>query len=654
MPQYKRSCNLSKRSLRRRVNESIANSSATTSHETNEVSLAIESAETIEYESDLSDVSDIEYVLSDLSDIQYDDVEVAIAQESPNEFLARWKHEFNVNNNAVNSLLRYLQSTVFPFLPKDSRTLLQTPTSRDVISIDPGTYVHIGMQTALDIILNNVPEDVCTIFFDINIDGLPISRSSTSGFWLILGKVYNLPNQPIFVIGVYHGYNKPANFSDFLRPHVDELKKLMDSYIFKGRILNLKIRSYICDAPARASVTGTKGHNARFGCNKCCQEGVFIKNRMTFPECNATLRTDQSFRNKSDENYHKFTTPIEELNIDMVNSFPFDYLHVVCLGVMKKMIRMWLSGDTRSLMPSSVINQISDRLKIISKTQPTCFQRSIRPLSDFGYFKGSELRTFILYAGPFALKDAIPFDMYENFLLLHVAISILCNKETYLIHSDLAQRLLERFVEEFSEIYGEHHIIYNVHCLTHLVSDTKQFGCLDDYSAFKFESYMYQVKRLLHKNNQPLAEICNRIHEMNSCGYSKIPTPLSTVKCILKKKSTISKNGNATVVYNEIVLGNLRINNSIKDEWFLTNSKEIVRFKHLELINNKKYVCGTEIRNKKDFYVVPIKSSYFDIFETDGIESQSEKLWRVDSIYKKLFAMNQGENIVFFPLSHSN
>lgn len=79
-----------------------------------------------------------------------------------------------------------------------------------------------------------------------------------------------------------------------------------------------------------------------------------------------------------------------------------------------------------------------------------------------------------------------------------------------------------------------------------------------------------------------------------------------------------------------------------------------MRFNYIELIENKKYIIGTEIKNKKDFYVIPILSSNLDIFQTDGVESKSEKLWKVDSIYKKLFAMNQGANIVFFPLLHTN
>lgn len=172
----------------------------------------------------------------------------------------------------------------------------------------------------------------------------------------------------------------------------------------------------------------------------------------------------------------------------MVNAFPLDYLHVVCLGVVKKLVNLWMSGDTRSLMPKRTIDQISEWLINISTSQPSCFQRKERPLSDFGYFKGSELRTFLLYAGPVALKDNIPHNMYENFLMLHTAITILCDTEKYENVASLAQDLLVRFVENFAEIYGDQHIVYNVHTLIHIVADCQMYGNLNNFNAFPFEN----------------------------------------------------------------------------------------------------------------------------------------------------------------------
>lgn len=80
-------------------------------------------------------------------------------------------------------------------------------------------------------------------------------------------------------------------------------------------------------------------------------------------------------------------------------------------------------------------------------------------------------------------------------------------------HIDLSQKLLEHFVQTFADIYGSDNLVYNIHSLTHMVDDVKRYGCLDNYNAFPFESFMFKAKRSLRKNNQSLAQICNRVEE---------------------------------------------------------------------------------------------------------------------------------------------
>lgn len=133
-------------------------------------------------------------------------------------------------------------------------------------------------------------------------------------------------------------------------------------------------------------------------------------------------------------------------------------------------------------MPSSVIKLISKRLVSISETQQSCFQRKIRPLSEFGYFKGTEF----LYGGPFVLKNALPLLMYENFKLLRVAITLLCNPKTYLTYAEVAQSILERFFNQFSEIYGNK--IYLQYAFVNdqsFVAPEWPLNVASDYEAFE-------------------------------------------------------------------------------------------------------------------------------------------------------------------------
>ena len=91
-----------------------------------------------------------------------------------------------------------------------------------------------------------------------------------------------------------------------------------NGFLFRTRTLHVNISHIVCDAPVRAYITFTKSHTGYHGCSKCIQEGEFGLNRMTFPVLNITPRTDDSFRNKSDEDHHTGVSLLENLNIGMV------------------------------------------------------------------------------------------------------------------------------------------------------------------------------------------------------------------------------------------------------------------------------------------------------------------------------------------------
>lgn len=94
-------------------------------------------------------------------------------------------------------------------------------------------------------------------------------------------------------------------------------------------------RSFIYDAPAKSLVMGIKSHTGYKCCHKCNQNGKYVNKRMIFNLENNTPRSSESFRARQEANHHTTITPmaIERLPIDLVKSFPFHYMHVVCLGV---------------------------------------------------------------------------------------------------------------------------------------------------------------------------------------------------------------------------------------------------------------------------------------------------------------------------------
>ena len=219
----------------------------------------------------------------------------------------------------------------------------------------------------------------------------------------------------------------------------------------------LEISCFICDAPARAFVKQTKAHNAYYGCERCVQRGVW-RDKVTFPQTDAQLRTDESFNEMSNGNHHGPTrTPLCGLSVGLVSQFVLDPMHLIYLGVMKKLIGLWIRGPVaaRCRIGGNHLRAISELLLSFHSYIPREFPRKCRPLSEFDRWKATEFRQFLLYSGLVALKKDLSDTFYKNVLLLFVAIFCLCNPVYWLSMCDYAHELLLLFVQQFGDIYGK-------------------------------------------------------------------------------------------------------------------------------------------------------------------------------------------------------
>jgi len=103
----------------------------------------------------------------------------------------------------------------------------------------------------------------------INIDGLPITKSSKSQLWPVLISILNfkeLPNN-VIPIGIFHGFQKPKSIEEYLNRFIIDLSQVIDYGLNVNETLfTLKMSNISCDAPAKAFLLNVKGHNAYFGC----------------------------------------------------------------------------------------------------------------------------------------------------------------------------------------------------------------------------------------------------------------------------------------------------------------------------------------------------------------------------------------------------
>ncbi|KAK0062244.1 transposase domain-containing protein [Biomphalaria pfeifferi] len=262
--------------------------------------------------------------------------------------------------------------------------------------------------------------------------------------------------------------------------------------------ITIHVSCFVCDAPARAYIKQIKGHGGYYGCEKCKHKGKWY-GRIVYPDVNASKRTDREFDLQTDKEYHQGFSPLGALNVNMVTQFPLDYMHMVCLGVMKRMLMYWVKSPVNKgiRFGHQTISEISRYLLRIRKFIPREFSRKPRSLLELDRWKATEFRLFLLYVGVVALKSNVVQKVYKHFLLFSVAIYCLASPEFYVTHADWAHEQLKLFILKAEEVFGKDFIVYNVHGLLHLSEDVKNFGPLDTFSAFLFENFLGQLKRLI-------------------------------------------------------------------------------------------------------------------------------------------------------------
>jgi len=147
---------------------------------------------------------------------------------------------------------------------------------------------------------------------------------------------------------------------------VSELRQLLDCGIdFDGAHFSVAVRSFVCDAPAQAMLKNVKVHSGFHGCEKCHEEGAW-HNKVAFLSTTSPLRTDAEFANMSDSDHHLGPSVLSSLPIGFVSQFPLDYLHLVGLGVMRRLLLCWIRGPLLTRLPAAKINAISDKLLSLS------------------------------------------------------------------------------------------------------------------------------------------------------------------------------------------------------------------------------------------------------------------------------------------------
>ncbi|KAG1657415.1 hypothetical protein GQR58_023391 [Nymphon striatum] len=343
--------------------------------------------------------------LRDSDDVTVDDDPYDLGEQ-----LTNWSLQFGISLVAFTALLSMLRM-YFPNLPKDARTLLKTNTYLFIYLFvgfnDPpiplrliwshehkvygeGTcwclYHHFGILPSIEKTLRQFTTSIIDgscLKLQINIDGLPLLKSSNM-------------KEPV-VIGVYSGSKKLSSSVKYLNEFVKDVKTV------------------ICDTPARSFVKNIKSHNG-YRCDKCSQSGLYINHRMTYPNNDSLLWTDESFLSDLAEDHRapNWTIPFPGFTVNFISQFPVDYMHLVCLGVVRRLLNIWLKGKLKTRLTNRLVDQLSSALVQLRSHIPSEFARKPRSVREVDRWKATEFKQFLLYTGPVVFTSIIPQEWYNN------------------------------------------------------------------------------------------------------------------------------------------------------------------------------------------------------------------------------------------------
>ncbi|MEE4247134.1 MAG: hypothetical protein V2I33_17105 [Kangiellaceae bacterium] len=486
----------------------------------------------------------------------------------------------------------------------------------DVMEMGTGQFTYISVTENLKFVATNgllKPSSSTALSCKINIDGVPLYRSSSSSLWPILIQFEGCEPLPI---ALFYGVSKPS-VHQYLHQMVAELKQLQCVGVnFGGVVYQISRVIFICDAPARAYVQCVIGHTGKNGCPwcRCSATRDPDHRRMVFPVYAGEARQNAEYA-ASGENNQKELSPLTQIT-GLYSGFPVDYQHCVCLGVMRRLCHLYFSS-VKSFKPAfKISNQqlldLSDDISHHRNFTPTEFQRKPRRLdTDLAHYKATEFRSMLLYFGPFLFSKYLNKNFYNHFLLLHFAIYALLSRHCATWRHQ-AHTCLQKFVAESPRYFGTHYVSYNVHSLLHLAEFTELYGNLDNFSAFPFESFLGNLKRRVRSTNG----IVQHVHKQ-----------FLTLRQLSKKKSRSCE---------------LNFSPQAPDNVALVNG----RFVRVLSVGTDGVVSGIELMLRDDLYQYPYPSRVF------GIGYYCDTRRKLQGIPSgKGFAFQSGNSLVVLPFT---
>lgn len=214
----------------------------------------------------------------------------------------------------------------------------------------------------------------------------------------------------------------------------------------------------------------------------------------------------------------------------------------------------------------------------------------------------------------------------KHFLLLHSimrCVTMSSPIKRLLYFTEVASKA---YVKLSENIYGETFLSYNTHCILHLVNDVRNFGAVDEWSAFDYENNMTFYRKSCRKPNQQLQQIMRRASEKNAFPekINKFLTQNHVVKVYKKHMNgPLLHSMSNCIQYKRIVGFHLDLSQKKKDNCIILHNGKICIIDNIILFNNSYFVLVRYFQTIENFFDVGIKSSEIGVYKCSEFISKN-------------------------------
>lgn len=356
----------------------------------------------------------------------------------------------------------------------------------------------------------------------------------------------------------------------------------------------------------------------------------------------STLRSDETFENQSHAEHHTGVSPLLSLGTKMITQCPLDVMHMAYLGVCRRLFVLLLKRKKGTFKLSDAHVSKLDRLCLFMRVYcPSDFARLPRELSKYKLFKATEWRRLLLYDGFILLKNQIHKEVYECYLLFACGMRILLDSNFRSKFSSDANELLMKFVKWCYTKLGASFVVYNVHHIQHLVSDCNIHGDPEDFSCFKYENDLGQLKSLLLAAGRDLQQLICRLIERSLLPATPSVEP-SKARAYMpySNRPTLDCKGKQLKAF-ECVGSVIRVSgDKPRDSFVQLSSQQLVVVENIVDCGSSTYIIGRQFLKKCDYFKFPIPSSSLHIYRVS--ELGPLKKWNIQEIKQK---------VVYYPIN---